>query len=131
MSLTKSSIETEIAQFFQKRVRERIIYELSFRKRVEVFNKLAHTAEDYIDCRLIIEKSSRPFEPNELKKRLGKTVYVMAYNSDSDGKSAEIDAALNELWSCGAPYLLYGNGFLYIETEYDFSVHTSYLLKGG
>lgn len=131
MSLTKSSIETEIAQFFQKRVRERIIYELSSKKRVEVFNKLAHTAEDYIDCRLIVEKSPRPFEPTELKKRLGETVYVMAYNSDSDGKSAEIDAVLNELWSCGAPYLLYGNGFLYIETEYDFSVHTSYLLKGG
>lgn len=131
MSLTKSSIETEteVAQFFQKRVRKRIIYELSSKKRVEVFNKLAHTAEDYIECRLIVEKSPRPIKSTELKKRLGKTVYVMAYNSDLDGKFANLDAVLFELWSCGAPYLLYGNGFLYIETEYDFSVHASYLLK--
>lgn len=131
MSLTKVSNETEaeIAQFFQKRVRERIIYELSSKKRAEVFNKLAHTAEDYIDCRLIVEKRPRPFEPTELKKRLGKTVYVMAYNSDLDGDFAELNAVLNELWSCGTPYMLYGNGFLYLETEYDFSVHTTYLLK--
>lgn len=130
MSLTKSSNETEIVKFFQKHVRERVTYELSSKKRVEVFNKLAHTAEDYIDCRLIIEKSPRPIEPTELKKRLGKTVYVMAYNSDLDGKFVNLDAVLSEFWSCGVPYLLYGNGFLYIETEYDFSVHTSYLLKG-
>lgn len=102
MSLTKSSIETEIAQFFQKRVRERIVYELSSKKRVEVFNKLAHTAEDYIDCRLIFEKSLRPLEPTELKNRLGKTVYVMAYNSDLDGKFTELDAKIKramELWN--------------------------------
>lgn len=131
MSLMKSSneIETEIAQFFQKRVKERIIYELSSKKRAEVFNKLAHTAEDYIDCRLIVEKSPHPLEPTELKKHLDKTVYVMAYNSDLDGKFTELDAALNELWSCGIPYMLYANDFLYLETEYDFSIHTSYLLK--
>lgn len=122
-------IEIQIARFFQKRVRERIIYELSSKKRVEVFNKLAHTAEDYIDCRLIAEKSPRPFEPILLMKQLGTTVYVIAYNSNSDGKFVTLDAALNELWSCGTPYLLYGNGFLYLETEYDFSIHTAYLLK--
>ena len=122
-------IESQIAQFFQKRVKERIIYEISSKKRMEFFNKLAHTAEDYIDCRLIVEKRPRPFEPTELEKHLGKTVYVMAYNSDSDGDFAELNAVLNELWSCGTPYMLYGNGFLYLETEYDFSVHTAYLLK--
>lgn len=121
-------VEAEIAQFFQKRVRERIIYELSSKKRAEVFNKLAHTAEDYIDCKLIIKKSPHPFEPTELEKHLGKTVYVMEYNSDMDGGFAELDAVLKKLWSCGAPYLLYGNGFLYLETEYDFSVHAAYLL---
>lgn len=131
MSLTRNSneTETEIAQFFQKRVRERIIYELSSKKRAEVFNKLAHTAENYIDCRLIIEKSPRPLEPSELEKYLGKTVYIMAYNSDLDGGFAELNTALDELWSCGAPYMLYGNSFLYLETEYNFSVHTAYLLK--
>ena len=131
MSLTTNlnETETEIAQFFQKRVRERILYLLSSKKRGEIFGKLAHSAEKYIDCKLIVEKSPRPIEPDELAKRLSKTVYVIAEHSELDGRFANIGAALDELWSCGVPYLLYGNGLLYVETEYDFSVHNSYLLK--
>lgn len=121
--------ETEIAQFFQKRVRERIIYLLSSKKRGDIFRKLAHTAEEYIDCKLIVEKSPRPLEPEKLVKRLGKTVYVIAEHSEFDGRFADTGAVLDELWSCGVPYILYGNGLLYVETEYDFSVHNSYLLK--
>lgn len=129
MSSTINSNEAEIAQFFQKRVRERILYLLSSKKRGDIFGKLAHSAEEYIDCKLIIEKSPRPLAPEELAKRLGKTVYVIAEHSELDGRFADIGAALDELWSCGVPYMLYGNGLLYVETEYDFSVHNSYLLK--
>ncbi len=129
MSSTKCLNETEIAQFFQKRVRERILYLLSSKKRRDIFVKLAHTAEDYIDCKLIVEKSPRPLEPEELAKQLGNTVYVIAEHSEFDGEFADTSAALDELWSCGVPYMLYGNGLLYVETEYDFSVHNSYLLK--
>lgn len=129
MSSTINLNETEIVQFFRKRVRERILYLLSSKKRGEIFQKLAHTAEDYIDCKLIVEKSPRPLEPEELAKRLGNTVYVIAEHSELDGRFADTGAVLDELWSCGVPYMLYGNGLLYVETEYDFSVHTSYLLS--
>ena len=131
MSSTKylNETQTEIALFFQTRVRERIVYLLSSKKRGEFFGKLAHTAEKYIDCKLITEKSSRPLAPEELAKRLGGTVYVIAEHSELDGRFTDIGTALDELWSCGVPYLLYGNGLLYVETEYDFSVHSSYLLK--
>lgn len=129
MSITTNLNETEISQFFQKRVRERIMYLLSSKKRGELFRKLAHTAEDYIDCQFIIEKSPRPIEPEELAKRLGRTVYVIAEHSEFDGRFADTGVVLDELWSCGVPYMLYGNGLLYVETEYDFSVHNSYLLK--
>lgn len=129
MSSTINSTENEIARFFQKHIRERIIYLMSSKKRGEMFGKLAHTAENYIDTALIIEKSTRLFERETLEKRLDKRVYVIAEHSELDGNSADIGAALGELWSCGVPYMLYGNGFLYVETEYDFSVHNSYLLK--
>lgn len=124
-----ANIEKNIAHFFQKRVKERIIYLLSSKKRGEIFDKLAHTAEDYIDGNLIIEKSPRPIEPSELAERLGERVYVIARCSELDGEFAEFQAAIDSLWNCGVPYLLYGNGFLYLETEYDFSVHTAYILK--
>lgn len=121
--------ETEIAQFFQKRVRERILYLLSSKKRVEIFGKLAHTAEDYLDCSLIVEKSGFPIEREIIEKYLGKTVYVMEAHSALDGEFAETGKALNELWRCAGPYILYGNDYLYVETEYDFSVHAAYILK--
>ncbi|MDE6728451.1 MAG: hypothetical protein K2J80_11015 [Oscillospiraceae bacterium] len=125
-----ADIEKKISRFFQKRVRERVLYLMSSKKRGEIFGKLAHTAEEYLDCTLIVEKSDFPFERGDIEKYLGKRVYVMEEHSALDGKFAATAKALDELWSCGVPYLLYGNGYLYVETEYDFSAHTAYLLKG-
>lgn len=123
--------EKEISRFFQKRVRERIIYLLSSKKRGDFFGKLAHTAEDYIDTSLIVQKDERPLDPDIIRKYLGKRVYVMEAHSALDGGFADVGTALDELWSCGAPFLLYGNGCLYLETEYNFSEHTAYILKGN
>lgn len=129
MSSTINSTEAEIARFFQKRIRERIIYLMSSKKRGEIFKKLAHTAEDYLDCSLIVKKSDFPMELEIIEKYLGKTVYAMSEHSALNGKDVNTDEALDELWSCGVPYMLYGNGFLYVETEYNFSVHAAYILK--
>lgn len=129
MSSTINSTEAEIARFFQKRIRERIIYLMSSKKRGEIFKKLAHTAEDYLDCSLIVKKSDFPMEREIIEKYLGKTVYAMAEHSALNGKDVNTDEALDELWSCGVPYMLYGNGILYVETEYNFSVHAAYILK--
>lgn len=122
-------IETEIARFFQKRYRERFLFELSSKRRGDFFEKIAHNAESYIDTRLIIEKDDRLIEREFIAKKLGGDCYVIAQLSSLDGQTVLVDKALDELWSCGVPYLLYGNGYLYVETEYDFSVHTAYLLK--
>lgn len=121
--------ENEIALFFQKRVRERISYLMTSKKRGDIFQKLAHTAEEYLDSTLIVEKSNFPIEREIIEKRLGNRVYVMKQHSVFDGDYSDIGTALDELWSCGVPYLLYGNGCLYVETEYDFSEHAAYILK--
>lgn len=125
--------ENKIARFFQKRVHERILYLMNSKKRGDIFDKLAHNAEDYLDCALTVEKSERPLDKDTIGKYLGKTVYVMEchgeYRSPLDGSFAELDAALDTLWSCGIPYILYGNGCLYVETEYNFTTHAAYLLK--
>lgn len=122
-------IETEIARFFQKRYRERFLYELSSKRRGSFLGKIAHNAENYIDTRLITEKDDRLIERDIIAEKLGRDCYVIAQLPSLDGQTVLVDTALNELWGCGVPYLLYGNGYLYVETEYDFSVHTAYLLK--
>lgn len=102
---------------------------MSSKKRGEIFKRLAHTAENYLDCSLIVEKSDFPMKCEIIEKYLGKTVYVMAEHLALNGKVVNTDKALDELWSGGVPYILYGNAVLYVETEYDFSVHTAYILK--
>lgn len=125
-----NEIEAEIARFFQKRYRERLLFELTSKRRENFFGKIAHTAENYIDTRLIIEKDDRLIERDLIAEKLGGgECYVIAERSPLDGRMVSVDSALDELWGCGAPYLLYSNGCLYVETEYDFSVHTAYLLK--
>lgn len=44
---------------------------------------------------------------------------------------AYFDTAMHTLYSCGLPYAVFDvkKRTAYLETEYDFSVHTSYLLK--
>jgi len=121
--------EKEIARFFQKRYRERLLYELTSKRRKDFFGKIAHSVEKYIDTRLIVEKSDRPISPEIIAERLGGACYVTADASPLDGEAASVESALSALWSCGVPYLLYGNGYLYLETKYDFSVHTAYILK--
>ena len=122
-------IEKVIAEFFQKRVRDRISFLLSSKKRGDLFGKIAHAAEEYIDRALIIRKDEQLIEQDTIRKYLGRRVYVIAQNSPLDGEFADFGEAL-ELWGCGVPYLLYGNGYLYVETEYDHSAHTAYILKG-
>ena len=122
-------IEKKIAQFFQKRVRERIIFLLSSKKRSDFFSKIAHNTEDFINCSLIVEKDVRLIGQDKIREYLGNKVYIIAQCSPLDGKFADIGEALG-LWGCGVPYLLYGNGALYVETEYGHSTHTAYILKG-
>lgn len=105
------------------------MYELTSKKRSDFFGKIAHTAEKYIDTRLIVDKDERLIPHELIAERLGGECYVIAVHSLLDGETMPVDTALSGLWGCGVPYLLYGNGYLYLETEYDFSAHTSYLLK--
>lgn len=105
------------------------MYELSSKKRGEFFIKIAHTAEKYIDTRLVIEKSDRPLPEELLEKFFPGECFVIAYNSAYDGNTAVFKDAISELWGCGEPYLIYSGEYLYLETEYDFSIHASYLLK--
>ena len=88
-----------------------------------------HTAEDYLDRYPIVEKSGFPIKREVLVKYLGKKVFLMEEHSALDGKFSETVNALDELWRCAGPYILYGNNCFYVETEYNFSVHAAYVMK--
>lgn len=124
--------EMIINNFFQKNTGSRLLYELkSAKKREHFFDKIAHRCEDFIDCGLIIQKSYKLIDIDTIKQILdSKNCYVIAYRSKFDGTFADLETVLNELWGNG-PYLLYSadSDSLYLETEYDFEVHPSYILS--
>lgn len=129
------SVEEKIINvFFNKKSRERILYELkSAEKRNRFFDRISHRCEDYINCRLIVYKSDKLVDADYLKEILcgkNRTCYVMAYKSRFDGKFVDFDEAMNELWGNG-PFLVYSinNDSLYLEAEYDFDIHPSYILS--
>lgn len=99
------------------------------KKRGDFFGKIAHTAEKYIDSRLVVKKSEWPIPVEILAQYFHGDCFVVAEHSAPDGKTASFKDAVNELWSCGVSYLIYAGEYLYLETEYDFSTHASYLLK--
>lgn len=128
-------IEKEIVNaFFEKRCRDRILFELKFeKKRQNFFDKIAHNCERYINCNLIKQKSQKPIDIEVIELTLcnkNSNCYVIAYKSDLDGVSTDFKTAMKELWANGSPYLIYSVdcNSLYLETEYDFSIHTSYIL---
>lgn len=129
------SIEERIVNvFFNKRCRERILYELrSDKKRKCFFDRIAHRCEDHLKSRTIVYRSNKLVDRDRLREILcGKTstCYVIAYKSELDGAFVDFDEAMNELYGNG-PFLLYSidNDVLYLEAEYDFDIHPSYILS--
>ncbi|MBP1546906.1 MAG: hypothetical protein J6A37_09925 [Oscillospiraceae bacterium] len=118
--------------FFDKRCRERLYYELSAaKKRRCFFDRISHTADDYLsDC--VTKRFSKPPCTDDISSFLrSKECYVIALNSVYDGKFADILQALEELWCCGEPFMTVNKDCTaaYLETEYDFSVHTAFFLE--
>lgn len=129
------NIEEKIVNsFFNKRSRDRILYELkSSEKRERFFSKISHRCEDYIDGRFIVQKSDKLISIDIIKQKLcrkNRMCYVIAYKSNLDGMFVDFETAMDELWGNG-PYLVYSinSNSLYLETEYNFSVHQSYILS--
>lgn len=127
-----SNFESKIiTAFFSSRSSERLIYEAA-KKRSRIFDKLAHTCEEYLKSNAIYEKSKLPHNESEIIKFLSdKTCYVISQSSETDGKYMNTEKALKALYKNGAPYMLISSNCkkAYLETEYNFSEHYSYLLN--
>ncbi len=123
-----------VRSVFRKEFRDRLCHELlSPKKRDSFFDKIAHNCEDYIRSDVVIKRSDMPLSEKEILAFLNTKdgVSVIAYRSELDGRCIDLDAALSELSSNGSPFVIIAPAErkAYLETEYDFSVHTSYLIE--
>jgi len=124
-----------VRAFFDKTFADRLYYELTAEsKRGRFFDKIAHNADRYLKHSTVIRRSIAPLPVSDISKHLMCSkgqCYVIAYRHEFDGCFVDIDDTIQKLHSCGSPYVMFNaeKCTAYIETEYDFSVHESYLLQ--
>ena len=120
--------------FFDKRCSDRLCYELSSRKKRRGFlDRMCHNSKDHLaDC--VYKSVERPFDKADITDFLGKgECYCISLQPEADGIYADASGLLDRLWSNGMPYLIVNAACTaaYLETEYDFSEHRSYLLRAS
>lgn len=118
--------------FFKKCCQERLIYELgNIKKRRNFYDKIAHTSDLYLKNECIIQCNFMPVCIKEIKSFFNKEeCYFMCLNAEFDGTWCLIDYVIEKIWSNGTPYIIVNKDCTkaYLEEEYDFSVHKSFLL---
>ena len=118
--------------FFDKRVRDRLAYELgSSKKRGDFLRKISHTAEDYLSQIAVISRFEAPPKRETISDFLKSTNCYVISHSENDGSFMPIPAALDKLYINGMAYMLITeNGErAYLETENEFTRHRAYFLK--
>lgn len=129
--MDKTFEEALCRTFFDKRVRDRLAYELgSAKKRSEFLNKLSHTAEDYIRQTAVHTRFEAPPELPRIKAFMkSHDCYVISL-SEPDGSFSELSAALDVLYQNGMAYMLISpdGERAYLETENEFVRHRAYFL---
>ena len=119
-------------EFFDKRVRDRLAYELgSAKKRGELLRKLSHTAEDYIRQSAVISRFEAPPERETIYDFLKSTNCYVISQIENDGSHMPLSSALDEFFKNGMAYMLISESGerAYLETENEFTRHRAYFLK--
>lgn len=117
--------------FFNDRSCDRIIYELSSKKRRNFFKKISHTAEQYIRHECIVGKFRTPPDVTAICDFLkDSSCYIISAEEGFSGGFYDLSQALKVIHSCGSPYIIadVSRTRAYLETEYDFSEHTAFFL---
>lgn len=130
--MDKAFEETLCRNFFDKRVRDRLAYELgTTKKRGEVLKKLSHTAEDYIRQTALQTRFEAPPEQPQIKAFLKSPDCYVISLSEISGSFSELPSALDVLYQNGMAYMLISHDGerAYLETENEFVRHRAYFLK--
>jgi len=135
--MQKKIEQTIVKAFFQKRVQDRMLYELaSETKRDTAIGRLAHGFENVLKTELMIEIKKPNSDPaallNLLKKHgAGDSCYVIAWNPALDSKVLPLQVALETVVGNGQPVLiscLHGK-LSYFEAEQEIGPPPRFILK--
>ncbi|URZ05991.1 hypothetical protein [Clostridium felsineum] len=131
------SYEIEIVKtFFNKHYQERIIYELtSKKKRINAISRLCHNFKEVLKIDYMIEINCVDYKEvlEQIKKYSGaNTCYVISYNKEIDGLYMKLDDALRNIVGFGMPSLVVcniPNKLAYFEAEQVNGAPPRYILE--
>lgn len=121
-----------IEKYIIKSKQDRLLFELSGKKRRDGLGRFCHDAQALIRPERIVSSGNDIFSDDilEAAKRYGAkgTCCIMAYNNDLDGKICTLDEALETALGNGMPAIIICGDIAVVETEQCFGTPTRYIL---
>lgn len=135
--MDKEQEEIIVKSFFTRRIRERIMFELSSSKRrKDALSRLCHGYDIYLLKQYMIEipkPNSNPAEIEALLKSYGagKNCYAISWYEEIDGKHLPLHTALERAVGRGLPSLIscISGKLAYFEAEQEYGAPPRYILR--
>lgn len=121
-----------IEKFIKKTKQDRLLFELSGKKRQNGIGRFCHNSEEIINTERIVYSGNSLFADEILKitkqYKVTESCYIIAYNKELDKKCISLVDALNLVLGNGMPALIICDDFVIIETEQCFGTPFRYIL---
>lgn len=135
--MNKEYEEIIVRSFFEKRIQNRIIFELlSTKKRKDALSRLCHNYKDVLCEKYMMElpkPNSNHIDIEGLLKKYGANdnCYVISWHNEIDGQCLPLIDALEQVVGLGMPSLVFcvPDRLLYFEGEQCQSTPPRYILK--
>ena len=123
-----------VKKFIKKEKQDRLLFELSGKKRQHGIERFCHNAEDMIDTERIAY-SGNNLLPDEILKitkqyKVPESCYIIAYQKELDKKYVSFEDALGLVLGNGMAAIIICNDFAVIETEQSSGKPFRYILHG-
>ncbi|MFE0505280.1 hypothetical protein ACWF7H_25495 [Peribacillus butanolivorans] len=135
--MDKEQEESIVKAFFEKRIKERVLFELfSSKRREDALHRLNHNYKETLREEYMIEiqkPNSNPIEISKILKKhgAGNQCYVISFNEEIDGKELPLLTALEHAVGYGFPSIVscIPNNLAYFEAEQVYGAPPRYILK--
>lgn len=123
-----------VKRFIKKEKQDRLLFELSGKKRQHGIERFCHNAEDMVDTERIVYSGNSLF-PDEILKitkqyKVPESCYIIAYQKELDKKYVSFEDALGLVLGNGMAAIIICNDFAVIETEQYSGTPFRYILHG-
>lgn len=132
MYVIEESEKSFVDKFIIKSQKDRLLFELSGKKRQDALGRFCHDTENIIKPDRIVSSGDTLFSDEILdvakQYNVSGLCYIIAYNKDLDRRYATLNDALNLVLGNGMAAIILCDNLVVIETEQCFGTPMRYIL---